>query len=80
MHHRLRDAHLVARAATVVIDPARLVTPSFLHVPGRPWEGCGQTLALPSLALRKTDVHLSFSLTFFPVFRRTVDVVQCTGS
>jgi hypothetical protein len=68
MHHRLRDARLVVRVATVVIDLARLATRSFLHVLGRPWAGCGQTLVPTSLALRKTEVHLSFSLLFFPVF------------
>jgi hypothetical protein len=53
MHHRLRGARLVARAATAVaIDRALLVTTSFLHVLGRLMVECGPILGrrpLPEL-------------------------------
>jgi hypothetical protein len=57
MHHRLRGAHLVVRAATVAIDLVLLVATSFLRVLGRPWAGCGLILAPPLPESRQTFFH-----------------------
>jgi hypothetical protein len=88
MHHRLRGARLVARAATAAAtDLALLVTTSFLHVLGRLMVESGPILGRrPLPELRKTlfeeldclaiHVFLVFFSSCSMNFRRD----NCTGS
>lgn len=81
-NHHLRGARLVVRVATVAMVTGRLLlaTTSFLHGLGRPWGGCGRTLAPRSRASHRTSLHeldiwrhTLFSSVPFPFYHILLD-------